>query len=221
MADQNLEKLLLQEFRRLTQSLPASRGADDRFVSSALSARQVNQSYTQPLPQTAQPAPSAGASVAGDIGRTALKVFTSGFGLMPLVSGLVGLFGGGGSAPPPPLVPYAMPRRIQVTAANSSAGGAFQLAGYSQDGTPRVVTETAGGVNPALGQDAAPQWPATAPNAAAGAAPGASSPSSPQIVVNVQAMDSQSFLDRSRDIAQAVREAMLNMHALNDVVSEL
>jgi len=42
-----------------------------------------------------------------------------------------------------------------------------------------------------------------------------------QIVVNVQAMDSRSFLDHSQDIAQAVREAMLNMHALNDVVSEI
>jgi hypothetical protein len=42
-----------------------------------------------------------------------------------------------------------------------------------------------------------------------------------QIVVNVQAMDSRSFIDHSQEIAQAVREAMLNMHALNDVVSEL
>jgi hypothetical protein len=34
-------------------------------------------------------------------------------------------------------------------------------------------------------------------------------------------MDSRSFLDHSDDIARAVRDAMLNMHALNDVVSEL
>ena len=43
----------------------------------------------------------------------------------------------------------------------------------------------------------------------------------PQITVQVQAMDSQSFLDRSDDIARAVRQAMLNMHSLNDVVGEM
>jgi len=43
----------------------------------------------------------------------------------------------------------------------------------------------------------------------------------PQITVNVQAMDSQSFLDHSGDIARAVREAMLNMHPMNDLISEL
>jgi hypothetical protein len=42
-----------------------------------------------------------------------------------------------------------------------------------------------------------------------------------QITVQVQAMDSQSFLDHSDDIAQAVRLAMLNMSSLNDVVSNL
>jgi hypothetical protein len=34
-------------------------------------------------------------------------------------------------------------------------------------------------------------------------------------------MDSRSFLDHSHDIASAVREAMLNMHSLNDVVNDL
>lgn len=43
----------------------------------------------------------------------------------------------------------------------------------------------------------------------------------PQITVQVQAMDSRSFLDHSDEIARAVREAMLNMHSLNDVVSDL
>ena len=43
----------------------------------------------------------------------------------------------------------------------------------------------------------------------------------PQVVVNVSAMDSQSFMDRSDDIARAVRSAMLHMHPLNDVVDEI
>ena len=43
----------------------------------------------------------------------------------------------------------------------------------------------------------------------------------PQVTVNVNAMDTQSFLDRSEDIASAVRDAMLHMHPLNDVIGEL
>jgi len=42
-----------------------------------------------------------------------------------------------------------------------------------------------------------------------------------QITVNVQAMDAQSFLDNSSQIAQAVRSAMLSMNSINDVVNEL
>jgi hypothetical protein len=34
-------------------------------------------------------------------------------------------------------------------------------------------------------------------------------------------MDSRSFMDHSQDIATAVREAVLNMHSLNDVISAL
>jgi hypothetical protein len=41
------------------------------------------------------------------------------------------------------------------------------------------------------------------------------------VTVNIQAMDSQSFLDRSDDIARAVKRAMLESSSLNDVVSEL
>lgn len=44
---------------------------------------------------------------------------------------------------------------------------------------------------------------------------------SQQITIQVQAMDSRSFMDHSQDIAAAVREAMLNMHALNDVINDL
>ncbi len=42
-----------------------------------------------------------------------------------------------------------------------------------------------------------------------------------QVTVQVQAMDSQSFLDHSEDIAQAVRKAMLNMNGINDVITNL
>jgi hypothetical protein len=42
-----------------------------------------------------------------------------------------------------------------------------------------------------------------------------------QVVVNVNALDTQSFMDRSSDIARAVRDAMLHMHPINDMIGEL
>jgi hypothetical protein len=44
--------------------------------------------------------------------------------------------------------------------------------------------------------------------------------STTQVTVQVQAMDSQSFLDRRNDIALAVRQAMLESSVLNDVIRE-
>lgn len=45
--------------------------------------------------------------------------------------------------------------------------------------------------------------------------------SSPQVTIQVNAMDSQSFLDHSDDIAMAVKQAILNSSSLNDVIAEL
>ena len=67
---------------------------------------------------------------------------------------------------------------------------------------------------------------ASASGGAAGSGAGSSASASqaaptPQVTVNVTAMDSQSFMDHSTDIANAVREAMLNMHPINGVVASL
>ena len=43
----------------------------------------------------------------------------------------------------------------------------------------------------------------------------------PPITIQVQAIDSRSFADHSHEIAQAVREALLSGHGLNDVLGEL
>ena len=51
--------------------------------------------------------------------------------------------------------------------------------------------------------------------------PAPAATSSTQITVQVQALDSQSFLDHSNDIAQAVRQAMLTSTTLNDVIREV
>ena len=53
-----------------------------------------------------------------------------------------------------------------------------------------------------------------------GARASAPAPSS-TIQIQVNAMDSRSFLDHSEDIARAVREAMLHSNSLNDIVSDL
>jgi hypothetical protein len=50
---------------------------------------------------------------------------------------------------------------------------------------------------------------------------GQSSSASQQITVQVNAMDSQSFLDHSDDIANAVKQAILNSNSINDVISSL
>ena len=57
---------------------------------------------------------------------------------------------------------------------------------------------------------------------AAGGQPRAqATPQATQVTVQVNAMDSQSFLDHSDDIANAVRTALLNSNALGDVISDL
>lgn len=48
-----------------------------------------------------------------------------------------------------------------------------------------------------------------------------SSSGQPQVTMNIQAMDTQSIMNRSSDIASAVRQAMLQSHPINDVVADL
>jgi hypothetical protein len=98
----------------------------------------------------------------------------------------------GGSSTPKPLPFYIPPAPVAINAMLNSA-------------TPNAASN--------VGSAAA----SPAPSAA-----GASQAAAPsQITVNVNAMDSQSFMDHSGDIANAVREAMLNMHPINGVVASL
>ena len=50
---------------------------------------------------------------------------------------------------------------------------------------------------------------------------GNSTAGQPQVTLHIQAMDTQSILNRSTDIASAVRQAMLQSHPVNDVVADL
>jgi hypothetical protein len=142
-------------------------------------------------------APQSTSDGGGSAGSIVSTFFESGFGVAALVKGLLGLFGSGGESAPPPLEKYAMPSAIHFESA-ATAGGIGGVE-YDQLGRPRASS-------PENGMPAGEQ-PTTS--------------AAPQITVNVQTMDAQSFLDHSSQIAEAVRGAMLNMSSINDVVNEL
>jgi hypothetical protein len=151
--------------------------------------------------ETSSNASQSGASEALSIVTTVME---SGLGVIPLVTGLIGLFSGGDSTPAP-LTKYAMPTKIGFEGADTGSGTSDM--DYDQMGTPRTYNGA-----PATASAASSSSPASSASPASAAS---------QITVNVQAMDAQSFLDHSSDIAQAVRNAMLNMSSINDVVSDL
>jgi hypothetical protein len=132
----------------------------------------------------------------GSVLDSVLGVFKSGLGFSPLVKGIFSLFGGGDdTAAPQPLVKYALPPSVGFQAAE--VGGQVVSADYDQTGGARGYRTAQAVAVGGGGQQAA------------------------QITVNVSAMDARSFMDRSGEIAAAVREAMLNLNSINDVVSEL
>jgi hypothetical protein len=120
------------------------------------------------------------------------SVFRSGLGLAPLGLAIAGLFRGGRDDEPPALRRFQEPARLALEVANTeNVLAGFPIVARGQRGEARAVERT----RPVVVE--------------------------PQVTVNVSAMDSRSFLDRSAEIAQAVREAMLHMHPVNDLISEL
>jgi hypothetical protein len=120
-----------------------------------------------------------------------LSFLNGGLGFLSLGLQIANLFRGG-KKEPPPLLPSQSPASVDLEVANTdSILAGFPLVSRGQRGEIR-----------------------------AGERSTAASPA-PQVVVNVSAMDSQSFMDRSDDIARAVRDAMLHMHPINDVVGEI
>ena len=131
--------------------------------------------------------------------------------LSPIVTGIASLFGGG-SQTPPALPIYTPPPPVSIDAVLQSPASASAPASISPVSQPPVPPPIS----------IAPLIQSPAPAAPAQAAPAPPQPSSAtHVTVNINAMDSQSFLDRSNDIANAVRSAMLNMHPINDVVTSL
>jgi hypothetical protein len=153
---------------------------------SQLQADAIAQNTEALINSTVAHATSGTSSTIGTVGSIASQVLGGGLGLVPLISGIVSLFGGGSSSAPLPLPMYTAPGSLGLEGdvTRSSGTTAWTASQGSQSWTPTAAT-------------------------------------APQITVQVKAMDSRSFLDHSQDIARAVREAMLNSHALNDVVNDL
>jgi hypothetical protein len=138
-------------------------------------------------------AQSASAHAEGpSAGETIARTAATVTGVGPLITGLLKLFGSSEREPLPALEKYIRPTSVSVEAGLTS-DREYSGVRYSQGGTPQSL-------------------PVRSSSAGAQA---------PSIQVNIQAMDSQSFLDRQDDIARAVREAMLHSNSINDVVLEL
>jgi len=161
---------------------------------------QATTANTDALAQNTQ-AKSAGSGSGGvtDVMNTVGSLLGGGLSLMPIVSLFTSLFGGGQSQEPAPLTPYSLPASLNLETTSN-----YQNVVWGDNDLPRP--EGAPATGPGSGGQA------TAPGLGGAA---------PQITVQVQAIDSQSFLDHSDEIAQAVRRAMLNMNSLNDVVTDL
>jgi len=201
MAD-TAEDTLLEEFSAIAGETAS--GSSAGLIEQMTEAMGTIGYTPQTLTTSGQVAGSATSS-SGSGGDSALSiastVLESGLGIVPLIGGLIGLFDGGGSSTQQPLTRYAMPDPVSFQGAETSNG--IEAADSDLSGMPRVAS---GGTGATTGGG----------TVTTGSAGGGS-----QITVQVQAMDARSFMDRSSDIAAAVRDAMLNLNPINDVVSNL
>jgi hypothetical protein len=178
--------------------------------------RVLNPGLLAQLPALAEPeAGSRDSTVASNAASSALRGVSGlgglgplgelggGLTLLPVVGSLLKLFGVGRSEELPALEKFALPAPIRAEAGLSRSGDTFLI--------DRGVGDR---IRPLPA-------PASTTSVTGTQSISKQSTASSSITVNVQAMDSQSFMDRREDIARAVREAMLQSHSLNDVVSEL
>jgi hypothetical protein len=112
-------------------------------------------------------------------------------GLSGLLTGVLQLFGGRRGREVVEFEPLARPSPLHFEGLLESGAGQIVRMDRDLAGAPRAM--------------AAPAVQAAAP----------------QVVVQVNAMDSRSFLDHSSEIASAVRQAMLTSHPINDVLGEV
>ncbi len=163
---------------------------------------ETTQANTQAMESASKGGQATG--IGTEVAKSAGSYLLKGLTLGPLIGGMAKLLGGGGGkATEPALERFSLPEPIRAEAGLSSSGQMYSITRGSGD-QPRVVSP--------ISSTAEPQTQA-AVNGGSGAVQ--------NITVNISAMDSKSFMDRSDDIARAVREAMLHSHSLNDVVNDL
>jgi hypothetical protein len=147
---------------------------------------------------------SSSSSSGGTLGGIG-GALAAGLGIVPLGLEIASLFDGGPSAPPT-LTKYAMPDSIGFVGSTDDSGSLTD-ADFDQTGQPRSY----GTPNTAAGTAA------TAQSAQSSGGGGQSQP----VQITVQAMDAQSIMDRSDDIASAVNKAILALHPISDTISNL
>jgi hypothetical protein len=149
---------------------------------------------------------SSSSSSSGGLLNDLGGALAAGLGIVPLGLELASIFGGGSSTPPP-LTHYEMPDSIGFMGSTDDSG-ALSDADVGQTGQPR-----------SYGTPTSQYSTSTAP--AQSAPPGGGGSQSQPVQITVQAMDAQSFMDRSDDIASAVNKAILSLHPIADTISNL
>ena len=149
---------------------------------------------TQALHQNTSAKSAGGRSTAGSIGSAASSIFGGVLGLAPIFKGIFDLFSGSKSQAVQPPTPFNLPPSIQYAGGVGQSDGRVTPVDYGQNGLARPLNGAGGSSGPQAAQT---------------------------VQINVNAMDSRSFLDHSEDIARAVRHAMLHSNALNDLIADL
>ncbi len=193
------ELLAIAQGSALPQSVDRLRGQIEQL--SLLTSQQNAQvrENTEALIQNTVSKGSA-ASNALNATKNVASMFGVGMLVSPIISGIAKLFGGGKREEPPPLVPFAKPASISLEAAVAGTGNQYTAFDYNQMGQPRRLA-------PSMSQEVA-----TNSNG---------SGVTQNVTIQIQALDSRSILDRSEDIAGALKEAMLNSHSVNGLINEL
>lgn len=149
---------------------------------------------------------SSGSSSSGGALSDIEGFLAGGLGIVPLGLELASIFGGGSSTPPP-ITRYAMPDSIGFVGSTEDSG-ANTNADFDQMGQPRSY--------------GTPVQRSAVPSAPTQSASSSSAGSRGQpIQITVQAMDAQSFMDRSDEIASAVNKAILSLHPITDTIQNL
>src|ERR1039457_5396045 len=118
---------------------PITSASDELATSLHGVTQQMGGGLSEDSAETSSNASQSGASEALSIVTTVME---SGLGVIPLVTGLIGLFSGGDSTPAP-LTKYAMPTKIGFEGADTGSGTSDM--DYDQMGTPRPYSAAAAG----------------------------------------------------------------------------